>query len=311
MKVIVLLLAAVLMVLLIDYTDGEKHQHEEGKHKHWNHKHHGKKEHHHHHKFRDNDVKSKKSKRFEKEYKSQEKNIGESPIEQKKIDEQFNEPNLEPVKQQDLVMDTKHKNLRHGAGHQEKVQYEKKYWKNVKENETPKDNSKVNDGKVTLAQKTTDATAETIKLVKELKPHKGKEDKFMLYENRIEPKTVSQEEQTGDSARAAKVATLVDPGVGNMVSLTETKNNEITHEIKNDLCTSNADCKPGFCCQSKNGKTSKCQKVQLGLGRRCRETCMCGESLVCHFQKSSNEKKRKNDNNPIGVCKRPEIISYR
>ncbi|XP_076306488.1 uncharacterized protein LOC143223019 [Tachypleus tridentatus] len=251
MKATFLVLAAILMVLLIDYTDGEKHQHEEEKHKHWNHKHHGKKEHHHYHKFRDYNVKSKSSKRFENDYRRQERIIQESPNEQKKTDEKFNKLNLEAVKQQDLVMNKKHKNLRHEAGHQDKVQYEKKYWKDVKANETPKESSKVNGGE---AKKTTDTTVKTINLVKEPKHHKGKGDDFIVYINGIKPKTVSQEKETGDSSRAAKVTKLVDPGVGDMESLIETKNNEIIHEIKKDLCTSNADCKSGFCCQSKKWK---------------------------------------------------------
>ncbi|XP_076365754.1 uncharacterized protein LOC143254456 [Tachypleus tridentatus] len=206
---------------------------------------------------------------------------------------QYKEPDLLNLEEGKLPLDTKRRILRHEAGHQEKVQYGK-----CKESGTPENNEST-DVKVKLTKKI--KTSSTEAKVKLSKYEKEQGDKLSL------TKPVSPEDET----ESLKVPVKVEQTDTNKVeSSIDTKKNESPEETPVKHCTSTSDCHPGFCCQSKKGKVPKCQKVKLGLGQRCEETCTCKEGLVCHFDQATLDKKKgKHPKNPTGICKEPETVS--
>ncbi|XP_076320403.1 uncharacterized protein LOC143230540 [Tachypleus tridentatus] len=307
-----LLAGVVLLAFLADTINSKKHQHEEGKHNRWEHKHHGKKDHH-HHKIKGHEGKV-SNKYVGMEYKTD--NTFFHDFEKEKRNDEKNkmeEPNLEQGKQQQgFSMQKKRKTVRHEAGHQEKAQYEKKYWKGMKNNKTPKDIVKEKEEQVKPPKKTKEATTKPEKVTKKTKYQPEGEEKKSEKEDpvavpgiqegggkKVEPIEATKETVWKENEDPTKIQ--VEP-VG------ETKNTEKKKPV--GTCTSSTDCQPGFCCQSKKGKQLTCNKVQLGLGQRCQESCMCKEGLVCHFEQSSAKKEKpgKNDKAPLGVCKPPEVV---
>ncbi|XP_022250996.1 plasma membrane-associated cation-binding protein 2-like [Limulus polyphemus] len=182
----------------------------------------------------------------------------------------------------------------------------------MKENKTPKDVVKEKEEKVKPPKKIKEATTEPEKVAKKTKYQPEREDKKSEMKEPVAVPVIQEEEiNKVEPVEAAKETVRKENGDANelqMEPLGETKNAEKKKPV--ETCTSNTDCQPGFCCQSKKGKQLNCNKIQLGLGQRCRESCMCKEGLVCHFEQSSGgkEKPGKNDKAPLGVCKPPEVV---